>query len=113
MSAQADPLEIALDSGDPVDGLLTRPPEAWLLYLLAHGAGAGMTHRLMSAHAAGLAARGIATLRYQFPYMQAGRRRVDPQPKLLATVRAAARAASDSGPPICRSSPAGAPWAAG
>jgi predicted alpha/beta-hydrolase family hydrolase len=76
-----------------VPGILLRPPDAWLLYLLAHGAGAGMRHRFMDAIAEALAARRIATLRYEFPYMAGGARRPDPPQVLQATVRAAAAAA--------------------
>ncbi|HEV2284823.1 MAG TPA: alpha/beta family hydrolase, partial [Steroidobacteraceae bacterium] len=65
------------------------PPGARACYVLAHGAGAGMQHRSMAAVAEGLAARGIATLRYQFPYMEQGKRRPDPPPLCHATVRAA------------------------
>ncbi len=83
-----------------VPGILLRPPDAWLLYVLAHGAGAGMRHRFMDAIAEALAARGIATLRYEFPYMAAGGRRPDPPPVLQATVRAAVAAGR---PPRARS----------
>ena len=76
-----------------VPGILLRPPDAWLLYLLAHGASAGMRHRFMDAIAEALAARRIATLRYEFPYMAGGARRPDPPQVLQATVRAAAAAA--------------------
>jgi uncharacterized protein len=78
---------------DAVSALLVRPPDARWLYLLAHGAGAGMRHSFMEAIAGALAARGIATLRYQFPYMEAGSRRPDPGPICEATVRAAIAAA--------------------
>src|SRR5207253_3698061 len=72
-----------------VSGLLQAPPAARACYVLAHGAGAGMTHPFMTAIANGLAERGIATLRYQFPYMEQGSKRPD-APKLAhATVRAA------------------------
>src|SRR5580765_5754537 len=65
-----------------------------MCYVLAHGAGAGMAHPFMAAIADGLAERGIATLRYQFPYMEQGSKRPD-VPKLAhATVRAAVAAAS-------------------
>lgn len=77
-----------------VSGLLLRPAEAKALYLFAHGAGAGMTHRSMESNAQGLAARGIATLRYQFPYMEKGSRRPDPPRIAHATVRAAAAEAA-------------------
>ena len=89
-------LSVQIDVGPSigsVPGILLRPPDAWLLYLLAHGAGAGMRHRFMDAIAEALAARGIATLRYEFPYMSAGTRRPDPPAVLQATVRAAAAAA--------------------
>ena len=85
-----------------VPGLLLRPPDAWLLYVLAHGAGAGMRHRFMDAIAGALAARGIATLRYEFPYMSAGGRRPDPPPVLQTTVRAAVAAAARLAPDLPR-----------
>ncbi|HEU5482596.1 MAG TPA: alpha/beta family hydrolase [Sphingomicrobium sp.] len=75
---------------DSVSGLLLRPPQAKALYLFAHGAGAGMTHKAMESNARGLAERGIATLRYQFPYMEKGSRRPDPPRIAHAAVRAAA-----------------------
>ena len=74
---------------DTVSGLWLAPPNAKALMVLAHGAGAGMTHRFMIAAANGLAERGVATLRYQFPYMAAGRRRPDPPKRAIAAVRAA------------------------
>lgn len=73
-----------------VSGLLTQPRKARACYVLAHGAGAGMEHPFMSAVAAGLAERGIGTLRYQFPYMEVGRKRPDPPALAQAVVRAAA-----------------------
>ena len=75
---------------DPVSGLFLRPPNAKAIYLFAHGAGAGMTHRAMESNARGLAERGIATLRYQFPYMEKGSKRPDPPRLAHAAVRAAA-----------------------
>jgi hypothetical protein len=75
---------------DSVSALLIRPERAKALYLFAHGAGAGMTHKAMASNAEGLAARGIATLRYQFPYMEKGSKRVDPPKVAHAAVRAAA-----------------------
>ena len=66
----AQPVAIAVDGDRTVSGLLQTPPKAHACYVLAHGAGAGMTHPFMAAVAAGLAERGIATLRYQFPYME-------------------------------------------
>jgi predicted alpha/beta-hydrolase family hydrolase len=82
-----------------VSALLIRPDDAKALYVFAHGAGAGMTHKSMVSNAEGLAARGIATLRYQFPYMERGSKRPDPPRIAHAAVRAAAaealRIASD------------------
>ena len=79
---------------ESVSGLLLRPTDAKALYLFAHGAGAGMTHRAMESNAQGLAARGIATLRYQFPYMEKGGKRPDPPKVAHAAVRAAAAEAA-------------------
>lgn len=74
---------------ESVSGLLIRPSDAKALYLFAHGAGVGMTHRSMVSNAEGLAKRGIATLRYQFPYMEKGTGRPDPPRIAHAAVRAA------------------------
>lgn len=79
-----------------VSALLLRPPDARALLVLAHGAGAGMSHRFLEGLAAALAAGGIATLRYQFPYAEAGGRRPDPRPRLLETVRAAVAVAAQT-----------------
>jgi hypothetical protein len=87
-SAQDLQLDLGPDLG-VVSALLERPPDAWLLYVLAHGAGAGMRHSFLGSISAALAARGVATLRYQFPYMEAGSRRPDPPAVAEATVRAA------------------------
>jgi len=69
--------------------LLEAPEGARACYVLAHGAGAGMNHPFMSAVAKGLATRGIATLRYQFPYMDKGSKRPDPPKVAHAAVREA------------------------
>jgi uncharacterized protein len=69
--------------------LLEAPADARACYVLAHGAGAGMNHPFMSAVAKGLATRGIATLRYQFPYMDKGAKRPDPPKVAHAAVREA------------------------
>ena len=83
--------ELRIPVGDSsVSALLIRPEGAKALYLFAHGAGAGMTHKSMASNAEGLAERGIATLRYQFPYMERGSKRVDPPKVAHAAVRAAA-----------------------
>ena len=75
---------------EQVSGLLLRPRTANALYLFAHGAGAGMTHRTLESNAEGLAERGIATLRYQFLYMEKGSKRPDAPRLAHAVVRAAA-----------------------
>ncbi|MGH6912788.1 MAG: alpha/beta hydrolase family protein [Geminicoccales bacterium] len=77
-----------------VSSLLLRPAATRWLLVLGHGAGAGMRHPFMATIGARLADVGIATLRYQFPYMEEGSRRPDPKPLLLATVRAAVREAA-------------------
>jgi predicted alpha/beta-hydrolase family hydrolase len=82
-------ITIALPDGETVSGLWQRPAAAKACLVLAHGAGAGMTHRSMSGVADGLDALGVAVLRYQFPYMEKGRKRVDAPPAAHAAVRAA------------------------
>jgi predicted alpha/beta-hydrolase family hydrolase len=79
-----------------VDALLVRPEDAKWLLVLAHGAGAGMQHPFMERLATALAGCRIATMRYQFPYMQERRKRPDPPAVLTATVRAALAAASEA-----------------
>jgi predicted alpha/beta-hydrolase family hydrolase len=83
-----------------VADILVRPPNAWVLYVMAHGAGAGMRHHFLESIAASLAARGVATLRYQFPYMEAGGRRPDPPGILEASVRSAVERAGAAGLPL-------------
>jgi uncharacterized protein len=83
------PVSLTIEDGQQVSGLLQAPPDARACYVFAHGAGAGMAHPFMAAVATGLAARGIATLRYQFPYMERGSRRPDAPRLAHATVRAA------------------------
>jgi hypothetical protein len=90
----ARPVAIQIESGKPVSGLLQSPASARACLVLAHGAGAGMTHPFMAAVAAGLAERGVATLRYQFPYMERGAKRPDPPKVAQAAVRAAAAEAA-------------------
>jgi predicted alpha/beta-hydrolase family hydrolase len=84
-------IDVAADTR--VSALLQVPASPRALLVLAHGAGAGMTHPFMAALAGTLAARAIATLRYQFPFMESGGRRPDPPPLAHATVRAAVDAA--------------------
>jgi predicted alpha/beta-hydrolase family hydrolase len=79
-----------------VSALVLLPARPSALYVIAHGAGAGMRHAFMEAIAQCLAARGIGTLRYQFPYSEKGGRRIDPEPLLLATVRAAVAAGREA-----------------
>jgi len=77
-----------------VSGLLQTPPDARSCYVMAHGAGAGMAHPFMQSMADALAGHGIATLRYQFPYMEQGSKRPDAPKLAQATVRAAVAEAS-------------------
>lgn len=88
-------LRIPVEVSDDVSALWLDPPEATALLVFGHGAGAGMRHAFMETMATALAERRIATLRYQFPYMEAGRRAPDRRPRLVATVRAAVAAARD------------------
>jgi hypothetical protein len=87
-------------SAGEVSALLLRPGAARSMMVLGHGAGAGMRHHFMEDAASALAARGIATFRYQFPYVEHGSRRPDPQPVLLATVRSAVAAAHGAAPDL-------------
>jgi hypothetical protein len=91
--AEARQLRIPVGS-EAVTALLLRPKNAKALYLFAHGAGAGMTHRAMESNAQGLADRGVATLRFQFLYMDKGSNRPDPPKLAHAVVRAAAAEAA-------------------
>jgi predicted alpha/beta-hydrolase family hydrolase len=86
-------MSISVTDAIRVSGLLQTPERPRGCYVLAHGAGAGMDHPFMVAVAAELARRGIATLRYQFPYMERGAKRPDPPQLAQATVRAAVAAA--------------------
>jgi len=85
----AKKITIPLAGGGRVSGLLDAPAKPLALYVLAHGAGAGMAHPFMAAVAAELVPRRIATLRYQFPYMEAGSKRPDPPARAHSAVRAA------------------------
>ncbi len=99
MPASVDPVAITVgDGGARVSGLLMRPPDARWLYVLAHGAGAGMRHPFLETIARALAERGVATLRYQFPYMERRASRPDPPAVAAATVRAAAAEAARLAP---------------
>ena len=85
----SDQVVIPIEGQAAVSGLWRAPADPRAVLALAHGAGAGMRHRSMAAIADGLAGRGVATLRYQFPYMEKGGKRVDPPPVAQAAVRAA------------------------
>lgn len=82
-------LRVAIDAATSVSALLHVPDDAWAGYVFAHGAGAGMAHGFMTSFADGLAERGIATLRYQFPYMEQGSKRPDVPKVAHAAVRGA------------------------
>jgi predicted alpha/beta-hydrolase family hydrolase len=90
----------ATESSGRVSGILEIPEGARSLYVFGHGAGAGMRHAFMEAAAEGLSRRGIATFRYHFPYMEAGRRGPNPQPVLLKTVRSAVAEAARLAPDL-------------
>jgi len=93
-------LRIALSGSDAVSALLDTPEAPHACYVFGHGAGAGMEHPFMSGVALGLAKRGIATLRYQFPYMERGTRRPDVPKVAHATVRAAVAEAARQCPKL-------------
>lgn len=93
-------VRFAVDAERSVSGLLDAPPEPRAGYVFAHGAGAGMSHPFMASVAAGLAGQGIATLRYNFPYMEAKSRRPDRAPLAQATVRAAVAEAANLLPEV-------------
>jgi hypothetical protein len=99
-ASQEERLTIAVGTNQTVCGLFERPHSARALLVLAHGAGAGMEHPAMQMIATGLARRGIAVLRYQFPYMERRSRRPDPPPQCHATVRAAVAEASRLAPDL-------------
>jgi uncharacterized protein len=91
---RTDRLTIDVAGSSAVSAILMAPGQSRALYVMAHGAGAGMDHPFMQAVASGLAKRCIATLRYQFPYMEAGLKRPDRPAVAHATVRAAVSAAA-------------------
>jgi predicted alpha/beta-hydrolase family hydrolase len=94
LESSPQPVTIAVDEEHRVSGLLQIPRDARACYVMAHGAGAGMAHPFMAAIANGLAEHRIATLRYQFPYMELGSKRPDTPKLAQATVRAAVAEAS-------------------
>lgn len=91
-------LQIPVGSSGAVSGLLLVPSGARLVYVLAHGAGAGMRHPFLERMAEALAQRGVGTLRYQFLYMERKQRRPDPPALAVAAVRAAVQAAGERAP---------------
>src|SRR5450432_4253716 len=91
-------LHFAVENSGEVSAIFQRPSKPTHLLLLAHGAGAGMTHPFLESLADELAAAKIATFRYQFPYMEQGRRAPDRPPTLTATVNAAVSAAHKTAP---------------
>jgi uncharacterized protein len=95
---EAQSLKIEVGSAGTVSALLMLPAQPRACFVFAHGAGAGMTHAFMAAVASGLAERHIATLRYQFPYMEKGSKRPDPPGIAHAAVRAAVAAAAQACP---------------
>ncbi|HXA23496.1 MAG TPA: alpha/beta family hydrolase [Acetobacteraceae bacterium] len=98
--SNARKISIRIDDTHLVSGLLEVPPRARACYVLAHGAGAGMSHPFMAAVATELGERGVATLRYQFPYMEQGSKRPDGPALAHATVRAAVAEATRLVPDI-------------
>lgn len=93
-------MRVAVQKVGDVSALLLRPLGARCLLVFAHGAGAGMEHGFMTAMARRLADRRIATFRYQFPYMEQGKRFPDRPPTLIRTVRAAVAAAKNAAPDL-------------
>jgi len=90
--------KIRIEGKGTVSAKLDGPPAPSLCFVFAHGAGAGMDHPFMAAVAKGLAARGVATLRYQFPYMEQGSKRPDAPAVAHAAVRAAVACAREALP---------------
>jgi len=96
--ATVEKLRFGVEGGGEVSALLSRPEKARRMLVLAHGAGAGMNHPFMENLSGELANMGVATFRYQFPYMEQHRRVPDSPPVLVATVVAAVRAAAEAAP---------------
>jgi predicted alpha/beta-hydrolase family hydrolase len=88
------------ESPADVSAILDRPASARALLVLGHGAGAGMRHPFMNAIVRALSPYGVATFRYQFPYMEQKRRRPDPRRILVSTARAAVDAAREAAPDL-------------
>jgi len=90
MKPAAEPVTIRISDDQSVSGLLLAPGVATACFVFAHGAGAGMNHAFMATFAEGLVERGVASIRYQFPYMETGSKRPDAPRVAHAAVRAAA-----------------------
>ena len=102
MEHAVTPLVVSLSTGTSVSALLLAPAQPSALLVFAHGAGAGMDHPFMAGLAAALAGRGVATLRYQFPFMEQGSKRPDPPATAHAAVRAAVAEAAARQPGVAR-----------
>lgn len=95
-----DHITIALDGDAAISGLWLAAPKPKAAYMFAHGAGAGMAHKSMTAIAEGLAERGIATLRYNFLYMERGSKRPDAPALAHQAVRAAVAKVTELAPSL-------------
>ena len=93
-------MKLAVPGFGAVSAILERPRDARFVYVVAHGAGAGMRHQFLESVTARLAESGVATLRYQFPYMEEGRKRPDPPHIAERTVRTAVAAAANAAPDL-------------
>ena len=89
MKASVTPLRVALATGGSISAVLRTPAHAAAVFVFGHGAGAGMNHPFMADLASALDERGVATLRYQFPFMERGSKRPDDAATAQAAVRAA------------------------
>jgi uncharacterized protein len=98
--ATGEKLRFAVPGNGEVSALLVRPPTARWLLVMGHGAGAGMSHPFLEKLAKELAEVGVATLRYQFPYMEERRRAPDKPELLTATIDAAVRKAAEAAPEL-------------
>ena len=100
MSTVSEHTFLATDSSGDVSAILSRPVVARVMFVLGHGAGAGMRHSFMEGVAARLTERHVATFRYHFPYMEVGRRGPNPAPVLVKTVRSAVAEAARLAPDL-------------
>ena len=100
MSTVSEHTFLATNSSGEVSAILSRPANATAMYVFGHGAGAGMRHKFMEAASERLAEMSVATFRYQFPYMEAGRKGPNPAPILVKTVRSAVAEAARLAPDL-------------